>query len=207
MNIQKLKAAAKEFLSTYPGGFNNEHFADIEKKHKMGKLTDLTQTVFAKNKFKDTNESINNLIKLVGQSSMVSMFEKPKFRDFAKALKPADKTQLVNGLKKFLHDKNQQAGFEMILEVLTKGKLAKWSLITAPGAYFRPDDEVFIKPTTAKGVIEVFELKGLEYKPRPSWQFYEEYRKQINAMKKKVSKTLSPSNAAFSGFLMMSLPR
>ena len=33
--------------------------------------------------------------------------------------------------------------------------------------------------------------------------FYRKYRDVINSMKKNVSDTLSPSNAAFCGFLMM----
>lgn len=65
--------------------------------------------------------------------------------------------------------------------------------------------EVFVKPTTAKCVIEFFELTSLQYKPTPTWAFYEEYRDIITEMKSKVDSCLAPSNAAFSGFLMMSL--
>ncbi|MCG8415164.1 MAG: hypothetical protein MI746_13170, partial [Pseudomonadales bacterium] len=71
--------------------------------------------------------------------------------------------------------------------------------------YFRPDDEVFVKPTTAKGVIEHFELEGLVYKPQPSWEFYAAFRDEVLKMKKKVRKSLSPNNAAFTGFLMMAM--
>ncbi len=71
--------------------------------------------------------------------------------------------------------------------------------------YFRPQIEVFVKPTTAKGVIKFFELESLQYKPTPTWAFYEEYRAVINAMKSKADACLAPSNAAFTEFLMMSL--
>ncbi len=93
----------------------------------------------------------------------------------------------------------------MMLDVLKDGKLAKWSLITIIPIYFRPQIEIFVKPTTAKGVIERFELKSLHYKPAPTWAFYKEYRTIINEMKSNVDPSLAPNNAAFSGFLMMSL--
>ena len=60
-----------------------------------------------------------------------------------------------------------------------------------------------MKPTTTKNVIRQFELDDLVYKPRPSWDFYARYRDAIETMKGAVSPTLSPNNAAFTGFLMM----
>ena len=75
--------------------------------------------------------------------------------------------------------------------------------MTIVPVYWAPDEEVFVKPTTAKGVIEHFELEGLEYKPAPSWEFYETFRASILDMKSKVNTNLAPSNAAFTGFLMM----
>jgi hypothetical protein len=62
-----------------------------------------------------------------------------------------------------------------------------------------------VKPTTAKGIIRKLELDHLIYNPRPSWAFYEAYRETINEMKTRVHPSLSPNNAAFTGFLMMSL--
>jgi len=204
MNIRKLKLAEKAFFKEYPGGFNHPEMIALGKKHKMEKMITLTQDAFAKKNFKAPDEIIAGIIKIISRSSMVSLFEKPKFRDFANSLHHHDRELLVNGLKKLLYGKEQQ-GFDMMLEVLKIGKLAKWSLITICPAYFRSKDDVFIKPTTAKGVIEFFELTSLQYKPTPSWAFYEEYRAIINEMKSKVDPGLSPSNAAFSGFLMMNM--
>jgi hypothetical protein len=65
---------------------------------------------------------------------------------------------------------------------------------------------VFIKPTTAKGIIAYFELENLIYESQPTWEFYQAYRTEINRMKEQVDCSLAPNNAAFSGFLMMSLP-
>ena len=132
------------------------------------------------------------------------MFEKPKFRDFARSLLSADRKTLAGGLEELLHG-NEQTGFETLLEILKSGRLAKWSLMTICQAYYRPQVEVFIKPSTAKGIIECFELKNLQYKPTPTWAFYDDYRAAINEMKSKVDASLSPYSVAFTGFLMRSM--
>lgn len=93
----------------------------------------------------------------------------------------------------------------MILDLLKSEKLAKWSLMTVCQTYFYPQMDVFIKPTTVKGVIEYFELKSLHYKLTPSWAFYEAYRSAFLEMKSKVHPSLSPANPAFSGFLWMTV--
>ena len=115
-----------------------------------------------------------------------------------------DKKELSLALKNLLHGK-QEKGFEAFRQILASGKLAKWSLLTILPNYFAPQDEVFVKPTTAKGVIAFFELKGLVYSPSPSWEFYQAYRTAILAMKAKADPSLAPNNAAFGGFLMMSM--
>ena len=61
----------------------------------------------------------------------------------------------------------------------------------------------FVKPTTTKNVIRQFEVADLVYKPQPTWQFYADYRDLIAEMKELVDPSLSPNNAAFTGFLMM----
>ncbi|NJN52205.1 MAG: hypothetical protein HC809_10985, partial [Gammaproteobacteria bacterium] len=94
-------------------------------------------------------------------------------------------------------------GFSDIVDLLGDAKLAKWSLLTICLYQYRPTKDVFVKPTTTKNVIRQFELEGLVYNARPSWAFYERYREEIARMKKAVSPKLSPNNAAFTGFLMM----
>ena len=204
MNTAKLKQAEQAFLSRYPGGFTHPDMQAIGKRHKIDKMIDLTQQCFAKKNVRDTSDIIENMIKIIGRSSMVSVFEKPKFKDFANSLTPKEKNLLVTGLKEQLHG-DQQQGFEKILHLLKMGKLAKWSLISICPVYFHPQREVFVKPTTAKGVIAYFELDELHYKPQPYWEFYVRYREIIQDMKTRVDPSLSPNSAAFSGFLMMSL--
>ena len=207
MNLKRLKFAEEQFLIEYPGGFNHPEMVAIgKKKHNVDRLSDFCQEAFAKNKFKDTDQILEDWIKVISRSSMISMFEKPKFKSFIGIKNSEERKTLVDSLNMLLHG-NAQQGFELQLELLKTDKLAKWSIITAVPAYYNMQDEIFVKPTTAKGVVNYFELSDLTYKPTPSWEFYSRYRKYILAMKKKVDKNLKPNNPAFCGFLMMSLPK
>lgn len=162
------------------------------------------QECFSRDCHSHLEQTVQNMTKLVSRSSMVSMFEKPKFRDFVGRLDRTQKDYMVDSMVELLHG-DQQVGFEALVDFLKQEKIAKWSLLTIIPAYYAPVKEVFVKPTTAKGVIKFFEVDGLVYRPTPSWEFYKGYRTLLNSSKKKVDKRLSPSNAAFSGFLMMSI--
>ena len=204
MNKTKLKAAENYFLSKYPGGFSDPAMAEIVKKHKPEKMKKLSKESFSLDKFTDPQEIIDSMNKIISRSSMVSVFEKPKFRDFAKAMKDEEKAFLANGLKEFLHG-NQELGFDQMKDLLTEYKLAKWTLLTICPVYYNPGFEVFIKPTTVKNIISYFEIQDLVYSPKPSYSFYEKYRKELNAMKSLADPKLRIDNAAYSGFLMMSM--
>lgn len=204
MNLEKLKRAEEKFFNMYPGGFEHPDMVAIGKKHKMDKMITAVQEEFSEDQFENPRAIVQTMSKMISRSSMVSLFEKPKFRDFVNSLHNQHETIFAHGLKEMLHG-NQEQGFNMMLDVLITGKMAKWSLISALPVYHKPFEEVFVKPTTAKGVILQFELESLVYKPRPSWEFYKEFRSIINEMKSKVDSRLAPNNAAFTGFLMMSL--
>ncbi|MCC7430828.1 hypothetical protein IT568_08305 [bacterium] len=202
MNLKKLKQAEKDFFAKFPDGFNSPEMLELAKKHRLDKLAELTQKAFAKENFRNPELIAEKMVKIVTGSSMVSLFEKPKFRDFVYSLPLAQKEILANGVKELLHG-NEKNGFETILQILSAGKLAKWSLVTVLQFYFRPQTDVFIKPTYAKKIIETFELEALKYNPKPTWEFYEAFRKTINEMKTKVDPSLSVYNAAFTGFLIL----
>jgi hypothetical protein len=205
MNLTKLKQAEAAFLHRYPGGFENpEMIATRVRKHKPDQMIALAREGFSKENFRLPDLIVQNMIKVISRSSIISVFEKPKFRDFANALPLQEREFLSSGLKELLHG-DEQTGFEMILGLLKSAKLAKWSLMTVCQTYFHPQRDVFIKPTTVKGVIEYFELENLHYRPTPSWTFYEAYRSAFHVMKSKVDPSLSPTNPAFSGFLWMSV--
>lgn len=202
MNLKKLREAESLFLHRYPGGFASEEMVKIGKKHNVDKLSEFAASALTKKAFVNQGAVLDDIVKIVSRSSMVSMFEKPKFRDYVNGMNRDDREFLAAGFKRLLHGK-QDKGFNDILDVLTEGKLAKWSLMTICSLYYKPNTEVFVKPTTTKNVIKQFELTELIYKPRPSWEFYESYREAISLMKAKVAPSLSPNNAAFTGFLMM----
>jgi hypothetical protein len=204
MNLAKLKLAEAFFLQQYPGGFSHPDMIAIGKKHPIDRMVELTSQQLAKDRFTHPAELLESVTRIVARSSMVSMFEKPKFRDYLKSLSIDDREVLTNAYKKLLHTRRREVGFNEVLEILADGKLAKWSLMTILLLYRDPQREVFVKPTTTKKIIEQLELSHLEYRPRPSWAFYDAYRDTINDMKTKVDSSLSPNNAAFTGFLMMS---
>ncbi len=202
LNVRKLREAESLFLHRYPGGFQSEEMLAIGKKHNVGKLADFTREALSKKRFSKRAAVLDDIVKIVSRSSMVSMFEKPKFRDYVNGMNRDDREFLADGYKKLLHG-NQQKGFEAVADVLREGKLAKWSLMTICLFSWDPEEEVFVKPTTTKNVIRQFEVEDLVYKPQPTWQFYTAYRDLIAEMKALVDPSLSPNNAAFTGFLMM----
>ena len=204
MNIEKLKAAEAAFFHRYPGGFADPEMVAIGKKHRMDKLIPRAAEQFSEDSFSRTGEVSENLTKFVSASSMVSVFEKPRFRDYTRSLNSNELEQMINGLHEMLY-MDEEKGFNQFLGILRMGKLAKWTLMTVIPAYLRPDRDVFIKPTTVKNVISVFEIENLVYRPQPSYDFYRRYRDIINGMKGHVDPSLSPGNAAFSGFLMMTM--
>ncbi len=204
MNVDRLKQAEAEFLQRYPSGFNDPELVPILKKHNVQRMTDQSQELLAKKCFDNTGPVLDNLIKIVSRSSMVSMFEKPKFRDYINSLDLVERKALALGFKSLLHG-NQKRGFNEIVDILAEGKIAKWSVMTIGLFYFRPTEEAFVKPTTTKNIIKQLELTGLEYKPRPSFEFYDNFRAQINQMRNLVDTSVAPNNAAFTGFLMMTL--
>ena len=204
MNAKKLKDAEKSFFERFPGGFHNPLMLEIIKKHKPEKMNKLATESFSEDKFLYPHKVVESMAKVVSQSSMVSIFEKPKFRDFVKALSDSETERLSHGLFEFLHGE-QGFGFDLMESLLNEYKIAKWPLLTVFGVYYNPSVEILIKPTTVKNVIEYFELEGIKYSPKPSYEFYRAYRDQINQMKKQVDASLQKDNAAFSGFLMMTM--
>ena len=122
MNLEKLRMAEAAFMNRYPGGFTHVDMQAIGKKHKIDRMIEFAQESFAKKNFRDTQSIIDNMIKVVSRSSMVSVFEKPKFKNFTSCLTPKEKNALVAGLKDQLHC-NQQKGFEKIIDLLTEKEL------------------------------------------------------------------------------------
>ena len=204
MNKAKLAQAESYFLAQYPGGFADPELAVIGKKHNVSRLVDRAKEAFRRPRFKDTEAIVESMIDIVSKSSVISLFEKPKFRDALRAMSPNEKTKIAEALRKILHG-NQQKGFNEMLDCLVEYKLAKWSLISVIPFYFNPQKYVFVKPTTAKKIIAYLEIDDIVYKPRPSWEFYQGFAEHVDAIREEVADSLSPNYAALTGFLMMSI--
>lgn len=205
MNYQKLKDAEARFLQRYPGGFADPEMASIKKKHNVEKLAEFTQQILTRANFNRPEFIAETIVKIVSRSSMVSRFEKPKFREFIKSLDSHEKQALADAFEKRLYGRQKQRGFDEVLGMLSHHNIAKWAVISVVPFYFAPQKEAFVKPTTAKGILSYLEVVGLEYKPTPSWAFYKGYLKLLGEIRNSVVPSLSPNNAALSGFLMMSI--
>jgi len=203
LNTKALKEAEKQFLKKYPGGFYNIEMVELGKKHKMEKLEMVAKESFNKKNFNDADFIISEMSKLVSRSTMISMFEKPKFKSMVTGLSKKEKGIFAESIFELLHGK-EKMGFELLISELQKRKMAKWTLATVVQTYYRPQKEVLIKPSTTKLIIEKLNLE-LVYRPTPTWDFYSKYRKTIKDLKTKVNENLAPNNPAFCGFLMMSL--
>lgn len=203
MNIEKLKRLETHFFMAYPMGFDTPEMIEISKKHKIKKMRDFVNTHFEPECFEDVDLVFENYIKLISQSSLVSIFEKAKFKDLAKTFTREEKTKFIGGVYDFLYG-DQETGFTSQIEVLSRYKTAKWPILTVLGVYMKPDFEVLVKPTTVKGILAYFE-EDLKYVSKPTYAFYSQFRTLINDIKKHTNEALQVDNAAFCGFLMMSL--
>jgi hypothetical protein len=205
LNLKRLKQAEAEFLARYPKGFADPGLAPIVKKHNIDRLSEFARANLTRSHFNRPEHIVDTIEKIITRSSMVSMFEKPKFRNFLRTLNGHEREHLAFAFEKRLHGRARQAGFEEMVGMLVPHKLAKWSLVSAVPFYFAPKKEAFVKPTTAKNIISFLEVDGLHYKPRPSWEFYLGYRKLLDQVKQEVNPSLTTNYAALSGFLMTTL--
>ena len=200
MNLEKLKDVETEFLLQYPKGFEDAVFFPTMKKFDPSKLEAFTKENLKKENFSNPNLLVDSFFQIIQKSVLVSLFDKLKFRDMKDSLTSYEKDMLSIEIYELLHG-NQKNGFEGLVEFLSQYNLAKWTIISVVLYYNNRQKEYFIKPTTTKNVIKYFEIKDLVYKPTPSFEFYDSYKKVLNEMKKNVHKSLYPDNAAFTGFL------
>ena len=103
MNIKRLKQLERDFLARYPEGFDSPEMKEVVKRHKPDKMYKLAQESFEAFKFDNPSFIIDKMIEIVTKSSMVSLFEKPKFRDYVKAMDYDEKEALSDALREFLH--------------------------------------------------------------------------------------------------------
>ncbi|MFK7977104.1 MAG: hypothetical protein AB8C02_13300 [Halioglobus sp.] len=205
MNRTKLLQAEAQFLSQYPAGFEDPGLEHIKKKHNVDKLAAFAADSLSRSQFNRPEHIVETTLKIVSRSSMVSRFEKPKFRDFIHCLNGGEREAFANALEMRLYGRSKKRGFEEMVGMLQPHGLAKWSVVSVVPFYVFPTKEAFVKPTTAKGIIANLEIEDLQYKPLPTWDFYQGYQRLLRDIRETVSSSLSPNNAAVTGFLMTSL--
>lgn len=205
MNIRRLREAEAAFLARFPEGFSDPGLAQIRKSHNVDKLAAFARANLTKATLSRPRTCADVLLKIVSRSSMVSRFEKPPFRAFLEGLDSKELRRLCDAFQKRLFGRKRQEGFDELVEQLARYKLARWSLVSAVPFYLAPSREVFVKPTTAKRIIVFLQADDLLYQARPSWTFYDGYRKLVIEIKQHVDVSLTPNNAAVTGFLMATM--
>lgn len=206
MNIEKLKDYESEFLEQYPNGFDDGIFFSSMKKFKPETLEIFAKEVFKEENFQNPSLVVDGFSKVVQKSVLVSLFDKLKLKDMITSLNSYEKDMLSIELYELLHG-DKKEGFDGLVEYLSQYQLAKWTIISVIPYTLNRHKEYFIKPTTTKNIIKIFELKNLVYKPKPNYEFYLNYTKALDYMKKNVDKSLSPDNVGFTAFLKIAIER
>ncbi len=204
MNLEKLKDLESEFLEVYPTGFEDESFFPQIKKFKPEKLEEFAKEALKKENFSNPNLLVEGFFKTIQKSVMVSLFDKLKLKDAIASLNSYEKDMLSIEIYELLYG-NKKEGFEGLVEFLAQYNLAKWTIISVTPYCINRHSEYFIKPTTTKMIIKYFELQDCIYKPRPSFEFYENYTKALDEMKLNLHKSLTFDNVAYTSFLKVAI--
>jgi len=204
MNLEKLEELESEFLYRYPKGFKDEHFFPTMKKFKPEKLEEFAKEALKKENFSNPTLVVDGFYKIIQKSVMVSLFDKLKLKDALATLNSYEKDMLSIEIYELLYG-NKKDGFEGLVEFLEQYKLAKWTLISIVPYSINRQTEYFIKPTTTKSIIKYFGLKDLIYKPKPSFEFYDNYTKILEEIKSNLNKSLTFDNAAYTGFFLIAI--
>ena len=157
MNLKKLHEAESLFLLQYPQGFASEEMQAIRKRHNVGRLSEFAATALTRKSFTNQAQVLDDIVKIVTRSSMVSMFEKPKFRDYVNGLARDDRNYLCAGYKRLLHG-NQERGFQDA-RCTQRGKTGEVesddhrhaALSTADGSVRKTDHDQERDPTVRTG--------------------------------------------------------
>lgn len=204
MNLEKLKQLESTFLLRYPKGFEDPELMAISKKHKVNEMKEFVHLNFSKEKFDDPYSISASFSKLISKSSLVSTFEKVKYKNVSQLFSREDIEGLASALWELLYGE-QRKGFNQLVLLLAEYDIAKWPILTVLGVYYNGDYEVLVKPTTVKSVLNYLEVTEFKYTTKPNFDFYSQYRSLINDLKTHTSKTLDVDNGAYCGFLMITI--
>lgn len=204
MNIEKLKQLESEFIRRYPLGFDDPELMAVAKKHKVEEMKNFVHDHFSKENFNDPSAISRAFTKLIEKSSLVSTFEKVKYKNAVKLFNQDDIEMLSSALWDILYG-DQRHGFNQLVLLLATFDLAKWPILTVLGLYYNGDFEVLVKPTTVKSVLNYLEVMDIKYTSKPNYDFYLQYRTLINDLKVRTGKSIATDNGAYCGFLMITI--
>jgi hypothetical protein len=203
-NLDRLKELESEFLHQYPTGFEDAKFFPTMKKFNPQKLELFAKENLNKECFSNPNLVIDSYFKVIQKSVLVSLFDKLKLKDMISSLNSYEKDMLSIEIYELLYG-NKKEGFEGLVEFLAQYNLAKWTIISVVPYYLNRHDEYFIKPTTTKNIIKYLKIDEITYKPKPSYEFYKNYKEILDETKLLLNKNLSFDNAAYTGFFKVAI--
>jgi len=204
MNIEKLKELEDSFFEYYPNGFLDEKLVKVGKIFNTPRFTKMAIDSFEIKNFSDIESICQDFFNILLKSPLISFYEGSTLRNALKSFTNYEKDMLSIYLQDILYS-GYKNSFDDFLELLASKNIAKWQIVTLIPYYFAPNNNYFLKPTTTKNIIKYFELENLKYNPKPSLEFYLNYTKQLENMKKHLRKELRDDNARFTGFLRMAL--
>lgn len=176
------------FLQKFPDGLNDELWIDMGKKHKTIKITEKLNDQLSKQNFKmlitkkDYQTICDLSLKLLRQSTMISVFEKVAFANYLAHddIKKDFSLSLFDFMYKFGEDSFKN--FVLTLARHKKEKncnACKWTVVTFFKAYQDTNNYIFVKPTSIKAISNALHTE-IGYTPYPN---YETYMKAYNMVK------------------------
>lgn len=180
IDLQKVLFVESRFYEQYPAGTSDETWIELGKKHNKARLYEPFRTYLAENNLKLSIESgmlhqlAIDIVKLVKQSTTISVFEKIAFQNFMsyEAIHP----RFFLALYDFLYNFDEES-FREFVDVLSVFKMeknafpAKWPLISFFKAYQSPTAFSFVKPTTTKKVAALLDWE-IDYQSQPNYHTY-----------------------------------
>lgn len=188
------------FLTFFPGGFNDENFIELSKKHKANdrifKIIDDFDIENLLEEYPPTVlKNIQIITKMVTSCSMISVFEKVAFKNYIadKRIHETFLKALYNMLKNLNEDTFIEFAYVLGMKKHEENcNIAKWPIITFFLLFFNPSEEVFIKPTTIKKVARLLDY-DIKYEATLNYQTYSLVKQMINDYKM-VSKICKDQN-------------
>lgn len=208
-----IKFIEQSFLRQFPNGLQDDEFKMLGKKHqssdriiKMFKESITIKNLTTRNE-SIQEETMKSIIKAISQSTLISTFEKVAFKNYIKDTKIHK--PFMEALANMLHDCNEDTmnAFVHVCSLKkneTNANIAKWPIVTFFLAYFDPQNEIFIKPTTIKQVAYIMNV-DIEYQALPNFNTYKKARKMILDFKQQSSLVHDENNIMVQAIMYTSI--